>query len=546
MQTELNTHANQSTSIGLSMDNIGYDKSIIDSYNIEKITNSAVVLNITNGSMRGSVETLLSNCDSLYHKPTFINKSDLEKLSEIFLETNSMDNRLLNLNNSVFVRLYNSFDMFSLKDVGLLLNAPSLVTGSYLKEGCISLIKNGEMTHYIVKDPFSFMIDISLNIMNPSDRGTLFDGLENMSAKHNSGVKYYVPYDLLLPKLRKGISEGTCLKLSKKVLPINKGVSHDPVFNYLFNNNSSDPNVELEELLLNRSVQNVSIVLENEAYIKNRKNILFALTRSSAEHADVDMTHNCGILNLLYLNSFDTSRLGSYIQIDAKSWINDTFRNSKVRAVLTRVPFTSILNQALSNPYNHIRTNLDRRLSNISFNSRKPINLPKIGDTYGCLSYDFDTCNKIIDLHNVYGRLGKQLYNGAIDKLNLYDLIGEKTGVDAGRVLTEAISFKKLNPDDTKLNKLCYNSDLAPEEMKREMVESYINSPKSLEQISVDLSRKYGLNVSSSTISSRARKHYDALTSKEFKNRREVQEYYHPSQESSQIVEELDSKSATS
>ena len=511
--------------IDLSMNGIGYDKSISEHYGIEKITNSSVILNVSNGSISGSVNKLLSNCDELYHTPLLVTKSNVKKLEGLFTSKSDAEDKLLNLNNVVSVNLYDSFGLFSLKHLGALINAPSLVSSSYLQEGCLSFIEDGEMVHYLLKDPFSFMNDASLNLMNVSDKDLLIKELDDINTKHNAGYKNYVLLDSLLPKIDKGVSEGVCFKLPKRSLTITKGISSNPLFRYLFNNGSDTPNVELEELLRERSIQSISFGLENEAYLKDRKNILFAISRSNHKYNDADASKNFGIINLLYLNGFDTSRLGSYIQIEAKNWVNSNFQNNRVRAVLTRVPLMLVLDQMLANPQSNIRTNLDKRLSSISFNS-KPNNALKIGDAYGCLNYDLDTCNKIIDLYNVYGKFGKQLYHGAVQKLYLNELINEQTTVDANKLLNEVILFKKLNPDDTRLNKLCYNSDLASIGMKQEMIDSYVHSPKSLEQLSIDLSRKYGLNVSASTISSHARKHYDALTSKEFKNRREVQEYY--------------------
>ncbi len=537
-----NIASTKSIHVDLSMTNVSYEKSVVEHYGIEKITNSAIVLGVTNGSISSSVNKLLSNCDELYHKPTLVKKANVEKLGEIFMDKDAINSKVSNLNNSISVKLYDSFDLFSLKHLGTFLNTPSLVNGSYLQEGFLSFIEDGKMVHYLLKDPFSFMNDTSLNLMNAFDKNVILKELDDISTKHGAGYKYYIPFELLRPKIDKGVSEGTCFKLSKHTLSITKGVSADPLFKQLFGDGSDIPNIELEELLRDRLVQNISLGLENEAYLKDRKNILFAMSRSNNKYHN-ETSENFGILNLLYMNGFDTSRLGSYIQIDAKNWINDSFRNSKVRAVLTCAPIMNVLNQALENPYNHIRTNLDKRLSSVSFNSKMQTGSPRVGDAYDCLHYDLDTCNKIINLHNIYGKFGKQLYLGAGQKLSLDELISEQTGVDAKKLLHEAIQFKKLNPNDTKLNKLYYNSELASEEMKHEMIDLYTNGAKNLEQISFDLSRKYGMNVSSSTISHHARKYYDALESKDFKNRREVREYYHPSEKSQNIAEKVDSQS---
>jgi hypothetical protein len=169
---------------------------------------------------------------------------------------------------------------------------------------------------------------------------------------------------------------------------------------------------------------------------------------------------------------------------------------------------------------------LDKRLSAISFKSEPDATKSKVNGLYSELPQDLDTLNKVIDLENIYGRFPKQLYTGMTQKLTLDELIVEKTGITPKPLLEKIISFKILNPNDTQLNKLYYNSQLASDEMKQEMIDLYTSSVKSLEQISVDLGRKYGINVSKTTISNHARKHYDALESKHFKNRRDIQEYY--------------------
>jgi len=519
------------------MNNICYDPSIINQYGIEQVTDSAVVLNIVNNSISNSVSAVLSNCDRLYTKPTFVTKANLEKLSESCIDKHIINDKLSSLSSSVLVKLYDSFDLFSFKDLTAILTSPLFMGGSYMKPGCVSFIENGVVEHYLVKDPFVFMNDKILDPMNASDQNTICDKISLISAQHVLKNKYFIFDESLSKKLSKGVSEGTAIKLSKSVIPIVKGVSHDPIFNFIFNhNNSAGVSIDSEELLYSKSVSNIVLMLESASYLTNRKNIVCAASQLRNNTIDINSTKNFGILNLLYFSGFDMVASGASVKILANTWIDDSSYNNKVRAVLTRISLMHVLDQALANPYNYIRTKLDGRLSSLPLNSEILNSSPKKGDVYGCLSYDFDICNKIIGLHNIYGKFGKQLYNGATHKLSLDELISEKTGVDANKVLHEVIQFKKLTPNDTRLDKLCYNSELAPDEMKHEMIDLYANSAKNLEQISDDLGRKYGMSVSKSTISNYARKHYDSLESKHFKNRREVREQYNPLSASPNVI----------
>ncbi len=65
-----------------------------------------------------------------------------------------------------------------------------------------------------------------------------------------------------------------------------------------------------------------------------------------------------------------------------------------------------------------------------------------------------------------------------------------------------------------------YRHDLASDEMKEEITESYKNSDKTLKEISNDLTKKYGIHISASTLSKYARKELNVRNRKEAKNKK--------------------------
>ncbi len=63
-----------------------------------------------------------------------------------------------------------------------------------------------------------------------------------------------------------------------------------------------------------------------------------------------------------------------------------------------------------------------------------------------------------------------------------------------------------------------YDHQIAPDEMKEEMAEMYIYSDKNLEQVSEYLAEKYGMEVSSSTVSRRSREYLNVQSREEARN----------------------------
>jgi hypothetical protein len=75
------------------------------------------------------------------------------------------------------------------------------------------------------------------------------------------------------------------------------------------------------------------------------------------------------------------------------------------------------------------------------------------------------------------------------------------------------------------LPRINYDSRIAPQDMKNEFIELYLNSQKNLSQISQDIEQKYGMHISKSTISKHARRYYQNKGMK-FKNRKELKSRY--------------------
>ena len=133
--------------------------------------------------------------------------------------------------------------------------------------------------------------------------------------------------------------------------------------------------------------------------------------------------------------------------------------------------------------------------------------------------YDYDTLNKIIDIKNKYFRK---------HDTELNDLKTEEIGIKVTNIesiINNAMTLKVNNPSYSALNRINYDSRIASQKMKDEFITAYSSYEKTLKELSVDLEKKYGMYISSSTISRHARKH---LSSKglEFKNRREAKKYH--------------------
>jgi hypothetical protein len=117
----------------------------------------------------------------------------------------------------------------------------------------------------------------------------------------------------------------------------------------------------------------------------------------------------------------------------------------------------------------------------------------------------------------------KDQLNSIITKKNRYfggNYHGLETALrDSGQYVSEMpIDFtlkvimkaKSENKKYQDLNTLYFDAKLATDDMKNEIMDSYMHSSLSLTQIGIDLEQKYGMHISSSTISRHARNYINS------------------------------------
>jgi hypothetical protein len=129
------------------------------------------------------------------------------------------------------------------------------------------------------------------------------------------------------------------------------------------------------------------------------------------------------------------------------------------------------------------------------------------------------TLNKIIDITNRYK-------NSSLERVQ--EVINEETGskIDSIESLLRDVMVKKtIDPEYATLKPMYYDSRIAPKDMRNEMVKLYTRSEMSLKEASLYLEKKYGMHISSSTLSKYSRKTMESKGLK-FSNRRETREYY--------------------
>ncbi len=78
--------------------------------------------------------------------------------------------------------------------------------------------------------------------------------------------------------------------------------------------------------------------------------------------------------------------------------------------------------------------------------------------------------------------------------------------------------LRRYKKGKTRTKIVRYDHQLASKDMKKEMITMYKKSEKNLEQVAEHLTEKYGMNISSSTISRRARKELEVNSREEAKN----------------------------
>jgi hypothetical protein len=154
---------------------------------------------------------------------------------------------------------------------------------------------------------------------------------------------------------------------------------------------------------------------------------------------------------------------------------------------------------------------------------------------YSMLNSNLNTSNKftyskysVEDINTVLSIKHKYFWK---DKKSLVDTIKKEKGIlleDADSIdslVRDAMNLKVINLKYSGIERINYDSTIASQDMKMELIEQYTHSGMTLKIISEEFEKKYGMHVSISTISVIARKYLDSKGMK-FKNRREAKKYY--------------------
>lgn len=117
-------------------------------------------------------------------------------------------------------------------------------------------------------------------------------------------------------------------------------------------------------------------------------------------------------------------------------------------------------------------------------------------------------------------RKRKKLFHGIVDCYNSsrsYHRIAEtfnlESHMEAEELLREAL--EQYQPGKNSFQITAYNHHIASDHMKQDIVDSYCTSKESLKSLAKTISEKYGMNISSSTISKYARKETKTKNRKE-------------------------------
>jgi len=154
------------------------------------------------------------------------------------------------------------------------------------------------------------------------------------------------------------------------------------------------------------------------------------------------------------------------------------------------------------------------------------------GDAYGGAyiykNFSRQEINDVITLKNRYSCQ-------KMDKLQ--ERIKQEKNIVVGNLetlLKDVMTLKATVPEYSSLKTIYYDKRIAPDGMKDEIISIYTSSDMSLREASMYLEKKYGMHVSYSTISKHARNYLNGH-GKNFKNRREVKEYYKKHQKRREI-----------
>lgn len=148
------------------------------------------------------------------------------------------------------------------------------------------------------------------------------------------------------------------------------------------------------------------------------------------------------------------------------------------------------------------------------------ISLNKSSDNYHVsTAYTPERLSKIIELKNKYfWKTSSQLQ----------DIIQKETNVsvnDISLLFKDAMELKVNDPKYSAIARINYDSNIASDVMKEDFICGYTSREMTLKQISQEFEKKYGMHISVSTISRKAR-NYLRSQGLDFKNRKEAKKYY--------------------
>jgi len=142
-----------------------------------------------------------------------------------------------------------------------------------------------------------------------------------------------------------------------------------------------------------------------------------------------------------------------------------------------------------------------------------------IADFNCAKQFSFNTLNEIIYLKN------KHFWKNTND---LSNLIKNTCGIEINSVdllVRDMMVLKTMDTNYSNISSIYYDSRIAPQSMKDDIINLYLYSDKTLEYLSSFLEKRYGMHIASSTISVNARK-YLSLNGLIFKNRKDAKKYY--------------------
>jgi len=154
----------------------------------------------------------------------------------------------------------------------------------------------------------------------------------------------------------------------------------------------------------------------------------------------------------------------------------------------------------------------------------------------GTMNYTYDYLRgKVINSQKSV--LSPEKFNDVIKLKNKYfwktdsqlqDIVQKETHINVNdfySLIKDAMDLKLNNSAYSGIARINYDSRIASQDMKKDFIRAYYSSNKTLKDISIDFEKKYGMYISTSTISNNARKYF-SVQGLDFRNRKEVKNYY--------------------